>query len=124
MKIWAKEQRDTGAERSVKGCRVGDKRPGEIKIKTQRDGSTCCQTCTHSTTRTGFHINSSHSCRVSTQQTAWGKHKFSQNDGGRERQRPRRGTVGSYYKGGDYLGGCGGGQLLHCRGSESDDGVS
>lgn len=30
-------------------------------------------------------MNSSHSCRVSTRQTAWGKHEFSQkNDGGRK----------------------------------------
>lgn len=42
----------------------------------------------------------------------------------RERQRPGSRTVSRYNKGGDYLGGCGGGQLLHCRESESDGVVS
>lgn len=34
---------------------------------------TCCQACTYSSTTTGFHINSSHSCRVNTRQTVWGQ---------------------------------------------------
>lgn len=83
---------------------------------------TCCQTCTYSTTTTtGFHKNSSHSCGVSTRQAAWGKHEFSQNDGGVGNGCGQgAGEVDSCYKGGDYLGGCSGAQLLHCTGSESD----
>lgn len=40
------------------------------------------------------------------------------------RQRPGSRTAGSYDKGDDYLWGCSGGQLLHCRGSESGGAAS
>lgn len=62
--------------------------------------------------------------RGKIQQILRGKSEPSQNDGGQKRQQPGSKTVSSYHKGGDYLGGCSGGQPLHCRANESDDAVS
>lgn len=73
-----------------------------------------------STTTTGFHINSQLQSEIATgcvgqtwiQPERWCR--------GKTAAAREAGQSGSYYKGGDYLGGCSGGQVLHCRGSESD----
>lgn len=97
-----------------------------IKITTQR-GSDTWHAARHALLQPlqpDFHIHS-HSCRVNTQQTEWEQTWIQpERDGGEKRQRPGSRTFGRYFKGSDYLGGCSGGQLLHCRESESDDVVS
>lgn len=80
------------------------------------------------TTTAGFHINSSHCCE-------W-VHNRLRGGGGRttwiqpERWWKETTAAGQQRASqqllqcGNYLGGCGGGQLLHCRGSESDGAAS
>jgi len=60
----------------------GRRRPGKIKITTQRGSVTrrAVQACNYGTTTAGLGMHSSHSCRESV--AAWGEHERGQNDGG------------------------------------------
>lgn len=75
MKRWAEEERAMryhrsqrkGAEWAIKTTRYRSQQRGEVTLDMVPRHALI------QTTTTGFHIDSSHCCSTSTQQTAWGK---------------------------------------------------